>query len=102
MRHTQRLVGVLAIALFAGGASAQARQGGAPAMDPDTGTIAYDVDGIRVIQRHTGSGDIVVANLYLLGGVRQITAANAGIQLLLLEASERGTRTYSRRPSFFL
>ena len=96
MRHTQRLVGVLAIALIAGSAPAQARRGGAPATAPDTGTIAYDVDGIRVIQRHTGSGDIVVANLYLLGGVRQITAANAGIELLLLEASERGTRTYSR------
>ena len=96
MRHSQRAVGIFAIALFAASASAQARRGGTPATDPDTGTIAYDVDGIRVIQRHTGSGDIVVANLYLLGGVRQVTAANAGIELLLLEASERGTRTYSR------
>jgi hypothetical protein len=96
VRHAHRLVGVLAIALLAGSASAQARRGGAPPAGPDTGTIAYDVDGIRVIQRHTGTGDIVVANLYLLGGVRQVTAANAGIELLLLEASERGTRTYSR------
>ena len=62
----------------------------------DTGTIAYNVDGVRVIHRHLGTGDIVVANLYLLGGVRQVTAANAGIELLLLEASERGTRSYSR------
>jgi len=96
VRNTQRWVGAFAIALCAASAPAQARQGSAPATGPDTGTIAYDVDGIRVIQRHTGSGDIVVANLYLLGGVRQITAANAGIELLLLEASERGTRTYSR------
>jgi zinc protease len=79
-------------------ASAQARRGGAPAPAgaADTGTIGYDVDGIRVIQRHTGSGDIVVANLYLLGGVRQITAANAGVELMLLQASERGTKSYSR------
>jgi zinc protease len=99
VRRAHRLVGVLAVALLAGSAPAQARRGGAPpppAAGPDTGTMAYDVDGIRVIQRHTGSGDIVVANLYLLGGVRQVTAANAGIELLLLEASERGTRTYSR------
>jgi zinc protease len=54
------------------------------------------VDGVRVIQRYVGSGDIVVANLYLLGGVRQITAENAGIELMLLESSERGTKTYSR------
>lgn len=96
MRQPHRLVGVLAVALFAGSASAQARRGATPAAGPDTGTIGYDVDGIRVIQRHTGSGDIVVANLYLLGGVRQVTAANAGIELVLLQASERGTRTYSR------
>src|SRR5688572_25368761 len=62
----------------------------------DTGTVAYDVDGIRIIHRRLGTGDIVVANLYLLGGVRQVTAANAGIELLLLEASERGTKSYSR------
>jgi zinc protease len=76
----------------------QARPGGSAAApaSADTGTIGYEVDGIRVIQRHTGSGDIVVANLYLLGGVRQVTAANAGIELMLLQASERGTKTYSR------
>jgi zinc protease len=74
------------------------RAGGAASVTArsDTGTIAYDVEGIRVIHRHVGSGDIVVANLYLLGGVRQVTAANAGMELLLLEASERGTRAYSR------
>jgi zinc protease len=85
--------------VLAAGVGAQARRSSAPASataSVDTGTIGYDVDGIRVIQRHTGSGDIVVANLYLLGGTRQITAANAGIELMLLEASERGTATYSR------
>ena len=90
------LAGLSAIAIWRGEAGAQARRGGPAAVGADTGTIAYDVDGIRVIQRHVGSGDIVVANLYLLGGVRQITAANAGIELLLLESSERGTRSYSR------
>lgn len=78
--------------LLAGDAAAQGRGGPAGA---DTGTVAYDVDGLRVIHRH-GGGDIVVANLYLLGGVRQVTPSNAGIELLLLEAAEQGTRTYSR------
>jgi len=76
--------------------AAQGRRAGPIAVGTDSGTIAYNVDGIRVIHRHVGSGDIVVANLYLLGGVRQISAANAGIELLLLETGERGTRTYSR------
>ena len=89
---------VVAILSLTHAAEGQGRRGTPPsqASATDTGTIAYDVDGIRVIQRHVGSGDIVVANLYLLGGVRQITAANAGIELMLMEASERGTKTYSR------
>lgn len=92
-----RLLAVaVAIASVHSFALAQSRGAGPAPAAPDTGTVAYDVDGIRVIHRHVGSGDIVAANLYLLGGVRQVTAANAGIELLLLEASERGTRSYSR------
>ncbi len=36
-----------------------------------------------------------MANLYLLGGVRNVSDDNAGIELLLLEASERGTKSRS-------
>ncbi|HSA56318.1 MAG TPA: pitrilysin family protein [Gemmatimonadaceae bacterium] len=75
---------------------AAARPTGARAVDGDSGTVAYEVGGIRVVHRLATTSDIVVANLYLLGGVRQVTADNAGIELLLLEASERGTRTYAR------
>jgi zinc protease len=74
---------------------AQLRSASSAIAGADTGTVAYNVDGIRIIHRQLGTGDIVVANLYLLGGVRQVTAANAGIELLLLEASERGTKSYS-------
>jgi len=59
-------------------------------------TIAYDVDGIRVIQRIDTTTEIALANLYLLGGTRQVTAGTAGIEALLLEASGRGTRLYPR------
>jgi zinc protease len=101
----KRLLGAacLTIAALSNAADGQGRRGTPPATAPastlssaDTGTISYAVDGIRVIHRHAESGDIVVANLYLLGGVRQLTAENAGIELMLLEASEHGTKTYSR------
>ena len=62
----------------------------------DTGTIGYTVDGVHVIQRLAPTSEIVVANLYLLGGVREVADSNAGIELLLLEASEQGTKTYPR------
>jgi len=62
----------------------------------DSLTTSYEVGGIRVIHRLTPANDIVAANVYLLGGVRQITDENAGIEPLLLEASDRGTREYPK------
>ncbi|MEP7380507.1 MAG: pitrilysin family protein [Gemmatimonadota bacterium] len=96
-------VALLAFCAVAASASAQAQaQAPAPALGAsaagaaaDTGTVTYETGGVRVIQRQT-SGDIAVANLYLLGGLRQVTWENAGIEPLLLEASERGTKGYSK------
>lgn len=66
-----------------------------PALAPDTATtVKFDVNGLSVILRHNSSNDVVIANLYLLGGSRQLTPATAGIEALLLAASERGTRKF--------
>ncbi|MDF2774447.1 MAG: peptidase domain protein [Geminicoccaceae bacterium] len=61
----------------------------------DSLTTSYQVGGVRVIHRLTPANHVVAANIYLLGGVRQTTEENAGIELLLLEASDRGTREYA-------
>jgi zinc protease len=61
----------------------------------DTLTTSYQVGGVRVVHRLTPANDIVAANVYLLGGVRQTTDDNAGIEPLLLETSDRGTREYA-------
>ena len=61
----------------------------------DSLTTTYEIGGIRVIHRLTPANDVVAANVYLLGGVRQITDESAGIEPLLLEASDRGTREYA-------
>ena len=57
-------------------------------------TTKFDVGGVSVILRQNTANDVVVANLYLLGGARQLTAANAGIEAMILAASERGTKRY--------
>ena len=62
----------------------------------DTLTSKFMVAGIPVILRRVSANNVVAANLYLLGGTRQLTAANQGIETLLLEASERGTAKYPR------
>ena len=61
-----------------------------------TTTSSFDVGGIKVILRESDANNVVAANLYLLGGTRQLTPANAGIEALLLEVSERGTRNYPK------
>jgi len=61
-----------------------------------TMTTSFDVGGIKVILRQSDANNVVAANLYLLGGSRQVTAANAGIESFLLEVSDRGTRSYPR------
>jgi zinc protease len=59
-------------------------------------TTSFDVSGVHVILRQNNANNVVAANLYLLGGSRQVTEANAGIEPLLLEVSDRGTRRYPK------
>jgi zinc protease len=77
---------LLALALAAGSAQAQS----------DTATVSYVVGGVRVIQRKT-TASLVVANLYLLGGVRQVTPRTAGIENFLLAVGDFGTQKYPKQ-----
>lgn len=63
----------------------------------DTVTASYEVAGLRVIHRRLAANEIVAVNLYLLGGSAQLDSATAGIESLLLRASELGTRSYPGR-----
>lgn len=66
----------------------------ARAQAPDTATTSFQIGGLRVIHRRLTVTNIVVAQLYLLGGSRQVTAENAGIEVLMLDASRHGTKKY--------
>jgi zinc protease len=59
-------------------------------------TTSFDVSGVHVILRQNSANNVVAANLYLLGGARQVTEATAGIEPILLDVSERGTRQYPK------
>ena len=84
-----------AVASVAAAAPHEAGSMSATIAAPDTATTTkFDVDGVTVILRRNTASEVVAANLYLLGGARQITPANAGIEALLLLASERGTRRF--------
>ncbi|MDE3153244.1 MAG: insulinase family protein [Gemmatimonadota bacterium] len=62
----------------------------------DTSTTSFQVGHVRVILRHNGANDVVAANIYLLGGTQELTARTAGVEALMLGASEGGTRRYPR------
>ena len=66
------------------------------AAEADTSTTEFDVDGLPVILRRNTATDVIAANLYLLGGVQQLTPETQGIEPFLLAASERGTRHYPK------
>lgn len=68
---------------------------GAPATaQSDTATTAFDVNGLTVILRRNTSNDVVAANVYLLGGAQQLSPATQGIELMLLRATEFGTKRF--------
>ena len=72
----------------------QAQPTARAAQSGDTTTTEFDVNGLRVILRRNTATDVVAANLYLLGGSRQLTPQTQGIEALLFAASERGSRRF--------
>lgn len=69
---------------------------GAQSRVADSATTSFEVNGLKVIHRRVTANAVVAANLYLMGGVAHVPREKAGLELLLLEASERGTRKYPR------
>lgn len=86
LRRIAAFVAILCVTAVSGSAQTAA----------DTLTSSFTVDGIPVILRRNTSNNVVVANVYLLGGVRQVTRANSGIEPFLLSVSERGTAHYPK------
>jgi len=103
----RRLFMLVAIAMFAAAAMPAAAQRINPTLPtqqrpravttvhPDTSTTSYTVNGVRVIHR-AGAANLVVMNLYLLGGVRNATPETAGLEPMYLAVSEQGTDRYPK------
>lgn len=78
-------------ALALGGTAGPTKSNGSS----DSTTSTYTVGGVKIIHRRTNTST-VVANLYLLGGVRAAPITQAGLENFLLQVSERGTTKYQR------
>ena len=64
----------------------------------DTTTSEFEVNGLKVILRRNTATDVIAANLYLLGGSRQLTPSTQGIEALLFAASGAMTKQAGRSP----
>lgn len=86
-RGLMYLLGVANLAIVLGGTHRAMAQ-------TDTMTTSFDVSGLEVILRRNTSNDVIAANVYLLGGTQQLTPATQGIELMLLRATEYGTKRF--------
>src|SRR3954470_19654938 len=60
----------------------------------DTATSDFEINGLHIILRRNTATDVVAANLFLLGGMQQLTPQTQGIEALLLAASGKGSRKF--------
>ena len=61
-----------------------------------SGTTKFTVSGIPVIFKPVRANDVVAVRLYLRGGSANLTPRTAGIEALMLEAAQEGTRKYDK------
>src|SRR5947209_3890414 len=56
----------------------------------------FNVNGLKVLVKRREGSQTVAAGLFLRGGSRNITAANAGIETLMLDVMTQGSAGYPR------
>ncbi len=53
-------------------------------------------NGLKVIHRQVTANEVIAVRLYFKGGTRNITEKNAGIETLLWQAAQNGTKNFSK------
>jgi len=59
-------------------------------------TISFDVNGLKVIFKPNTANDIVAANLYFRGGVKNLTRNQAGIENFALIVAQKATKNFPK------
>jgi zinc protease len=78
--------------------------GAAPAAAPtattakanDTTTDFVTANGLKTIHRQVQGNDVVAVQVYFRGGSRNINDKNAGIETLMLEVAQQGTKSFTK------
>ena len=56
----------------------------------------FEINGLQVLVKTRASSQTVVAGMFLRGGVRNVTAANAGVEPLMLDAAAEASAGFPR------
>ena len=64
--------------------------------DPAALVTEFDINGLKVLVKRREGNQTVVAGLFLKGGARNVTPANAGIEDLMLDVSSEATLNFPR------
>jgi zinc protease len=99
------VIALAAWALMSGGSWAQVAataQKAAPAAQSartaaDDATTDFTLaNGLKVIHRFVKGNEVVAARVYFRGGARNINEKNAGIETLLFEVAQAGTKNFTK------
>ncbi|HEX5708540.1 MAG TPA: pitrilysin family protein [Pyrinomonadaceae bacterium] len=64
--------------------------------DAAASVAEFDVNGMKVLVKRRAGSQTVAAGLFLRGGVRNVTAENAGIEALMLDAATEASQNFPR------
>ncbi|MGE0126636.1 MAG: M16 family metallopeptidase [Blastocatellales bacterium] len=64
--------------------------------DPTSTTDFTTANGLKTIHRRVTGNDVIAVQVYFRGGTRNISAKNAGVESLLFEAAQQGTKNFSK------
>lgn len=71
--------------------------GGTPATDEQASQVTeFEVNGLKVLVKKRESAPTVAAGLFIRGGVRNVTARNAGIENLMIAAATEAGKKFPR------
>jgi len=62
----------------------------------DSTTDFTTPNGLKAVHKRVQGNEVVAIRIYFKGGVRNITAKNAGIEALMWEAAQHGTKNFSK------
>src|SRR5262245_31776712 len=63
---------------------------------PEATTDFTVSNGVKTIHRRVQGNDVVAVQVYFRGGSRNITEKNAGIESLLFEVAQQGTKNFPK------